>query len=155
VLRPQDAEYKYLPDTLKKGALHSNYRNILPEEGASILYHTIVSENKGTWCYYYQKADLARQMDDPATVVSLWQEAQKKGLRPDNGFEYIPFIEAYARLGNWEQAYQLTRTANRMTQAMYFILCPTWKELVQDTPDSPGKTEFLNKAYDALACVLE
>jgi hypothetical protein len=155
VLRPQDAEYKYLPDTLKKGAVHSNLQNILPQEGASDLYRTIVSENRDTWCYYYQKADLARQMQAPQQVISLWQDAQKKGLRPDNGFEYIPFIEAYARLGQWDQAYQLTRTSNRMTQAMYFILCPTWKELAQDTPDSPSKAGFLKKTYDALECVAE
>jgi hypothetical protein len=152
VLRPQDAEYKYLPDVLKKGAQSSNYRNILPKQGASSLYDTIISENRDTWCYYYQKADLARQMNDPDQVVSLWQQAQDKGLRPDNGFEYIPFIQAYAQLGKWDQAYQLTRTANRMTQAMYFILCPTWKDLAHTTPDSPAKTEFLNKAYDALMC---
>jgi hypothetical protein len=155
VLRPQDAEYKYLPDSLKKGAVHSNYQNIQPGEGTSDLYQTIVSENRDTWCYYYQKADLARQLQDPEQVVSLWQQAQKKDLRPETGFEYIPFIEAHARLGKWDQAYQLTRTANRMTQAMYFILCPTWKELAQETPDSPEKTEFVNKAYEALMCAPE
>jgi hypothetical protein len=155
VLRPQDAEYKYLPDSLKKAVQHSNYQNILPGEEKSDLYQTIVSENRDTWCYYYQKADLARQIQDPEQVVALWQQAQEKGLRPDNGFEYIPFIEAYARLGKWDQAYQLTRTANRMTQAMYLILCPTWKELTQVTADSMAKTEFVNKAYDALMCAPE
>jgi hypothetical protein len=155
VLRPQDIQYKYLPDSLKKAAVHSNLNTIQPREDTSDLYKTIVSENKDTWCYYYQKADLARQMQDPAQVVSLWQQAQKKDLRPENGFEYIPFIEAHARLGKWDQAYQLTRTANRMTQAMYFILCPTWKELAQETPDSPEKTEFVNKAYEALMCAPE
>jgi hypothetical protein len=155
VLRPQDAEFKYLPDALKKAAIHSNIKNILPEESQSDLYRTIVSENRDTWCYYYQKADLARQMNDPEQVVSLWQQAQEKSLRPDNGFEYIPFIEGYARLGKWDQAYQLTRTANRMTQAMYFILCPTWKQLALDTADSAAKTEFVNKAYDALKCAPE
>jgi hypothetical protein len=155
VLRPQDAEYKYLPEALKKAAVHSNIQNIQFQEAKSDLYQTIVSENRDTWCYYYQKADLARQMDDPQQVISLWQQAQAKDLRPANGFEYIPFIEAYARLGTWDQAYQLTRSANRLTQAMYFMLCPTWKELAQDTPGSPEKTEFVNKAYDALLCAPE
>jgi hypothetical protein len=155
ILRPQDAEYRYLPDTLKKAAIHSNINSIQPQEAKSNLYHTIVSENKDTWCYYYQKSDLARQLDDQEQVASLWQQAQKKGLRPDNGFEYIPFIEAFAKLGKWDQAYQLTRTANRMTQGMYFILCPTWKQLALDVPDSAVKTEFVNKAYDALMCVPE
>ena len=85
-------------------------------------------------------------------VVSYWQQAQDRGFGPDNGFEYIPFIEAYARLGNWEQAFKLTKSANQITQAMYFILCPTWKDLEQHTSASPEKDAFTNKAYDLLMC---
>ena len=155
ILRPQDAEYKNLPETLKKAALSSNYKNIQPQESESGLYHTIVPENKDTWCYFYQKADLARQLGNPEMVVSYWQQAQDRGFGPDNGFEYIPFIEAYARLGNWEQAFKLTKSANQITQAMYFILCPTWKDLEQHTTDAPEKDAFMNKAYDLLMCAPE
>ena len=55
--------------------------------------------------------------------------------------------------GTRSRSYQVQ--SNRMTQAMYFILCPTWKELAQAAPDSPQKTEFVNKAYDALMCAPE
>lgn len=155
VLRPQDAEYRYLPEPMKEAVRSSSYRNIQPQAAVSALYPVIVPENRDTWCYFYQKADLARQLDDPETVVSLWKQAQDRGFRPDNGFEYIPFIEAYAQLGDWEQAFQLTRTANRMTQAMYFILCPTWKELAQGTPAARQKDAFVSEAYDLLQCAPE
>ena len=155
VLRPQDAEYRYLPEALKKAARSSNYQNILPQQSTSALFQTIVPENKDTWCYFYQKADLARQLGDPEVVVELWQQAQSRGLRPDSGFEYLPFIEAFARLNRWDQAFRLTKNANKTTQAMYFMLCPTWQELERSTPASSEKTGALAEAYDLLGCVPE
>jgi hypothetical protein len=152
VLRPQDSEYKHLPAEMKKGALVSNYENILPEEKEHDLYNQIVKEDKDTWCYFYQKADLARQTGDWETVVTLWKEAENNGYRPDEGFEYIPFIEAYAHIDKWEDAFLLTKTANKTTEAMYFILCPTWERLAEETGPSEQKDTFVNRAYNLLNC---
>ena len=152
VLRPQDSEYKHLPPEMKKAALISNYRNIRAEETDQNLYHEIVRENKDTWCYFYQKADLARQMEDWETVTALWEQAQKNGHQPDNGFEYLPFIEGYARLGDWGNAFLLTKTANRITEAMYFVLCPMWRSLNLEIPASEQKDRFVRDAYGLLEC---
>jgi hypothetical protein len=152
VLRPEDRDYRNLPDRIKEAAQSSNYKNIQAWETDHRLYQIIVRENKNTWCYFYQKADLARQLGDWDRVLNLWNEAQHKSYRPDNGFEYIPFIEANAHLGKWEAAFLLTKTANKATKAMYFILCPTWKRLIQETPASPDKEAFVGKANDFLAC---
>ena len=152
VLRPQDSEYKLLPSEMKKGALVSNIEMIRPEERDLSLYRTIVREHEDTWCYFYQKADLARQMGDWERVITLWDEAQGKGYRPANGFEYIPFIEGYAHLAKWEEAFLLTKTANKATKAMYFILCPTWERLRQETQVSEEKDVFIDKANAFLEC---
>lgn len=152
VLRPEDSEYKDLPTEIKKGALVSNIGNIQSEEGEYSLYKTIVRENKDTWCYFYQKADLARQLGDWEQVMTLWKEARNKGYLPGNGFEYIPFIEASAHLDKWEDAFLLTKTANRETKAMYFILCPTWRRLMQELPASEEKNVSVDQANDFLEC---
>jgi len=152
VLRPQDSEYKHLPLEMKKAALISNYKNIRAEEMDRKFYNEIVKENKDTWCYFYQKADLARQMEDWETVIELWEEAQKNGHQPDNGFEYLPFIEGYARLGDWENAFLLTKTANRITEAMYFVLCPMWRSLAEETSSSEQKDGSILKANELLGC---
>jgi hypothetical protein len=152
VLRPQDANYKFLPPEMKKAALISNYANIRAEETNHDLYHQIVNENRETWCYFYEKADLARQLEDWKTIVGLWEQAQKAGHRPDNGFEYLPFIEGYARLGNWENAFLLTKNANKITEAMYFILCPLWRSLAEDTPASGTKDNSIFKVDELLGC---
>ena len=152
VLRPEDSDFKNLPERMKEAARSSSYKSIQPQETAHSLFHRIVRENKDTWCYFYQKADLARQLGDWDRVLRLWNEAQGKSYRPDNGFEYIPFIEAHAHLGTWEDAFLLTKTANKATKAMYFILCPTWERLRQETPGSEEKTIFVEKANDFLGC---
>lgn len=152
VLRPEDADYRNLPERIKEAALSSKSNGIQAKESDHPLYVTIVSENRDTWCYFYQNADLARQSGDWDQVLVLWSEAQSRGDHPGNGFEYIPFIEASAHLGKWEQAFLLTRTANRATRAMYFILCPTWQRLTQETPASEEKQVFVGQANDFLGC---
>jgi hypothetical protein len=48
------------------------------------------------WCYYYQKASLARQKNDWAEIVRLGDEAAKAGLNPNDPVEWMPFLEAFA-----------------------------------------------------------
>jgi hypothetical protein len=53
------------------------------------------------WCYYYQKATLARQKGDWAEVRRLGNEASQKGLfHTDQAVEWLPFIQAYAIVGD-------------------------------------------------------
>jgi hypothetical protein len=47
------------------------------------------------WCYYYEKADLAGQMGDWASVIALGEEAAAKGLGPLDRVEWTPFLRAY------------------------------------------------------------
>jgi len=63
------------------------------------------AEPPHTWCYYFEKADLARQMQDWETVLQLKADSDSQGFAPDLGAEFLPFIEAYAQTGHWEQAY--------------------------------------------------
>ena len=51
------------------------------------------------WCYYYERAELARQAGDWNRVVTLDAEAAQSGCVPEDAFEWLPFIEAEARAG--------------------------------------------------------
>jgi hypothetical protein len=57
------------------------------------------SEFPRNWCYYFEKADLARQAENWEEVVSLGKEASELGLQPYDPAEWLPFIDAYAHLG--------------------------------------------------------
>ena len=59
------------------------------------------------WCYYFEKADLARQVGDWQTAARLGDEAIQKGLKPANVAEWMPFIEAYVRIGRLDDAASL------------------------------------------------
>jgi hypothetical protein len=88
---------------------------------------TFGAEPAHTWCYYFEKADLARQMKDWQTVLKLGAEARAKGLGSNLGSEYLPFIEAYAQTGQWSQAYQMSQDAQNNTAGMNPLLCNNWR----------------------------
>jgi hypothetical protein len=84
-----------------------------------------------TWCYYFEKADLARQMQNWETILQLKAESDSQGFTPDLGAEYLPFIEAYARTGQWEQAYQLSIAASKIGSGPGIALCNVWHGFAQ------------------------
>lgn len=97
------------------------------------------------WCYYYQKADLARQLGEWSNVVAIFEEADRRGLRSKFGFEYLPFVDGYAHLGNWQRAYELSVEAGELTVSMQPLMCRSWSLLDQETQPSPQKVEWLNR----------
>jgi len=56
------------------------------------------------WCYYYQKASLARQRGNWAEVARLGDEAAARDQRPLDRVEWMPFLQAYAYLGRYDEA---------------------------------------------------
>ncbi|MEL7645597.1 MAG: hypothetical protein AAGU04_04945 [Anaerolineaceae bacterium] len=64
-------------------------------------------EDRNQWCYYFEKADLARQKQDWAAVIQLYDDALKLDLGPNAASEYVPLFEAFLRSDQVEKAYQL------------------------------------------------
>lgn len=54
------------------------------------------------WCYYYQKAELALQEQQYEEVIHLRDEASLMGLKQGDASELLPFLLAYAQLGDEE-----------------------------------------------------
>jgi hypothetical protein len=99
-------------------------------------------------CYYYEKADLARQFEDWEKVTALWNEAESLDLLPYSGVEYVPFIEAFAHTGDWEKAKTLTLHANRISDRMPIFLCDVWLNL--DYENAPN--DLIEKLSERLSC---
>jgi hypothetical protein len=81
------------------------------------------------WCYYYQKADLARQMGQWDEVERLGKEAFALGLLPVEPSELGVFIEADARLFNPDSAFELTRKAVDISPSGLDFACAEWSYL--------------------------
>ena len=71
------------------------------------------------WCYYYQKADLARQSGDWDEVVRIGEQASEQNLTPADSIEWMPFLQAYARTSNVNR---LTELAPLISSDPYIAL---------------------------------
>jgi hypothetical protein len=56
------------------------------------------------WCYFFEKADLARQTGDWQQVAQLGDEARRLGLKPNDLTEWLLFVEGYAQTGRYQDA---------------------------------------------------
>lgn len=112
------------------------------------------AEPAHTWCYFYQKADLARQQSNWSEVVNLWQQAKEKGYKPANLLEYLPFVEGFAQNGNWEDAYQTSLMAGLDSEGMAATYCKFWKGLENKTPSSEERERAIGKLKVDLECAI-
>lgn len=104
------------------------------------------------WCYYFQRADLARQYKQWGQVLELWKQAGSMSSHIAYGPEYLPFIEAFANQGQWEQAVALTLKANDRTPDMSVVLCNNWLRITREAPASDAGTASWSRVREALAC---
>jgi len=90
-----------------------------------------------TWCYYFEKADLALQAGAWDTVARLGDEAQNAGLRPTTAGEWFVFIEGYARAGQWQQAQAISEEVAK-NKFYHPTVCRLWHTLLADAgrPDA-------------------
>jgi hypothetical protein len=105
-----------------------------------------------TWCYYYQRADLARQYAQWDQVLALWKQAGPLTSTVAYGPEYIPFIEAAANRGDWEQATDLTLKANATSPGMSTVLCRNWSRFLKEKALSEGRGAAWSQVKEVLAC---
>ncbi len=70
------------------------------------------NEPPHNWCFYYQKASLARQQMDWQKVAQLGDKAQRLGLHPNDQIEWMPFLQAYAILGDQKQVKDISTRIN-------------------------------------------
>ncbi len=154
MMRPEYAQAKFLSPTLRQLAAISHVERIgqRPSSEANFLTRYLYTQPEQDWCYYYTKADLAAQYQQWEEVTHLWELADQKGLTPGHGFEYLPFIEAYAQQGDWETAREMTVSAQKTVQGISPLLCTVWSRLQTGTPESPEKTQTFQTIAEKLRC---
>ena len=122
--------------TLISGAGNSDLSRILAGDGGHVPLQVVGREPDPDWCYFFEKAEFARQQQDYARVVKLYQESQDLGLLPFKPTEFYPFIESFARTGDWLMAQDLTLgLIPSDSPALHTGLCSLWKDLDTDFPD--------------------
>lgn len=121
-----------VPQLIQQALPLSNPAQILPNLAQPTFPPAIFgAEPAHGWCYTYLQADLARQQGDWETVAHLGDEAFAVPLLPDDPYEYLPFIEAYARLGRVKDARLLTRQVADNMPLLKPALCALWERAGQ------------------------
>jgi hypothetical protein len=109
-------------------------------------------EPEHAWCYYYQKAELARQQGNWQQVVELAKQAEAQDLKPASPHERLPLIEAYARTGGWEQALDHTRKGFEKDERYAPQLCYLWDTLESELDIPAGTDQQLANMRTSLGC---
>ena len=127
---------------------NSKIENIVPTGEAPLPpRYSFGLEPPHEWCYYYQKADLARQQDDWQKVFALGEEARKLGLQPNDQMEWMPFLQAYAIMNDLKQVKAISTRIN--TENLYRDqACQNLKALASyGQPLSPEMQNSIDKFF--------
>jgi hypothetical protein len=96
----------------------------------TVLTQIYGGELKHEWLYYYQRAELKHQDRMWDDVAQIGDEAQQKGFQPTEGAEWLPFIDAYARMHRYADAERLTRTALKQSPEIEEQLSALWNNVL-------------------------
>jgi len=98
------------------------------------------------WCYYYQKAALARQQGDWEAIHELYQETLKLRLYPNDSVEWMPFLQAYTVLGDLDKL----RTLKKIIIADPYLTAGTCQVLTgmfSDYDVDPEVQTFIHNSF--------
>lgn len=105
----------------------------------------VPAEEEG-WCRYYEQAELARQRGDWAAIITIEETDIAGEFGPQDPLEWLPFIEAQARIGNLTYALQRSRRVIEELPRARKGVCNVW-ERVHET-----RAQEAELALKELAC---
>ena len=128
---------------------YSHADRILPSGESPIPPASIFGiEPPHGWCYYYQKASLARQAGDWEEIGRLYDEVQELNLETDDTSEVIPFFEGLVNMGRYDDAKSLYRTEIKGQAEVRFPLCST----LSKDPGYPPEFGYDYKMIHQILC---
>ncbi len=154
VLAPEDVDNPELPEITRQALPVSNLSRIQPEPVPGDYPPTDLfgDEPDHTWCYYYQKAELARQLGDWQGVLRLEEQAAQAGFEPGNANERLVFIEAFARTGRWQIALQQSADVFTVDDALAPRLCRLWERIANAMTIPEEERSSLESLRSELQC---
>ena len=81
------------------------------------------------WCYFYAKAEVARQLGNWDEVVNLYHEAEQNQFASKLPVENLIFIEAFAKTGDLETAIKLTEQTIKGQPTLCPALYTLWNRV--------------------------
>jgi hypothetical protein len=133
-------------DSIRVVGPYSELEHVLADEAPQTPPTVVFGpEPTRVWCYYYEKADLARQRGDWEEVMHLGAQALDKGFAPRDKIEWIPFLQAYAVAGD---AVRLAKMASAIAAEPYISL-----QACQHLSSLQGLSGAVREVVDSLYCL--
>jgi hypothetical protein len=156
LLDPQiDPQNHFIPDEslMRTAAPLSSPAWITPTQTAE-MPQVYGPEPEHGWCYYFEQADLARQLGDWPRVVKLGDIAFHLNDYPNDPIERFVFIEGYAHAGDWNQVRDLSLTSFKVSPSYVGpLLCKLLARIDHDIPSSSDKESSLNELRTKFHCL--
>jgi hypothetical protein len=116
-----------------------------------------VEPSHKSWCYYFEKADLAAQYADWQQAAELGDQARAAGFSPtrsgsDAAQEWRPFISGYAMLGRWQDAQELSAQTAGLNSDAKAKVCTLWSSLAKNATASAEKDQAVAQVSQELGC---
>jgi len=108
-------------------------------------------EPEHQWCYYFQKADLARQKKDWNEVTRLMDEARSAGLDARYSTEYLPLLEAQYNLSDWSGYLETSQKMLTRNTGFENFVCTQW-ERIEDAAETIPPAELASELQAVLDC---
>jgi len=145
-----------LPDSLQQIIPVSDLNRIHPETERPPPDPDIFGpEPEHTWCYYYEKAELARQVKDWERTAQLGDEVIDAGYSPFDPIEWFVFIEGYVLTGNVDRAASLTQEAFETRNDYGLALCELWMDLADQQQENAALQSEWDSLQDSPVCQAE
>lgn len=153
VLDQNDRYNPFIADDVKQTLGASNQSRITEADAPGYPPEDIFGpEMAHGWCYYFEKADLARQLQQWDQIPLLYAETVEKGYHTNYGPELTPFIFGFALTGDIDKAVELTDISKTMAEKMKPYLCDQWTAIYNIAEPSPDLTEAYQNEMTDLAC---
>ncbi len=130
--------------------------NLIQESGqnSAVLPDFLGPEPIHSWCYYFEKVELAVQLGQWEKASRLAHQALsvKPELTSDNAPELIPLIYAFARSGDYTRAKELSLQAGSLSKKMHYYTCDTWYYLDQEIQADPEFQQIYSEINQNFDC---
>jgi hypothetical protein len=109
-------------------------------------------EPKHEWPYFYQRAELERQLQHWEAVAALGDEVREKGYKPDDPSEWFPFIDGYTKVHNYRTGAEITSTVLNESPDAVTALSSLWRRVgIENQQDSAQLSGALHTLENKLA----
>jgi len=125
---------------------YSHLDRIVPSGATPVPSSSIFgTEPEHDWCFYYQKASLARQTGDWEEIVRIYDRANVLGLTANDQAEMVPLLEALVNLGRYDEAEKVYRRHILGQTRVRFPLCAVLTEDPGYPPEFGYDYEMVNE----------